>query len=601
MSLRDTDPTSSAGESTAKIFVSYSRRDLAFADRLDAALKLRGFDTLIDRSDIYALEDWWNRIEALIAQADTIVFILSPDAVASDICQREVRFAASLNKRLAPVVHRRIDDAAVPAELARLNFIFFDDEALFGESLDRLAEALETDIEWVRKHTEFGEHARRWMTAGRPGPRGLLLRPPALDEAERWVASRPQNAPAPTEDTQAFIAVSRAAHTRQRNVRSASLAAGFFLALTLAGAVYWEWARAGEEATNAEEKQATSFLATVGVLEDKGKLPDALNAAREGQKSFRFLHIRFPLNIKFQKALASADFIVAGAQIADDKYTDASSNLQEATDIWDHLSDAQNYEMQRFRILGYAALGTSLSHEGKASDATAAFNKCFAIILPLVKSRPDDMDLQGQLGIVHFSFAEALGAKLDFDAAAEEFHTALVILQLVVDKRPDVEVLSINIKNWLQMGISEDVDLANRFFENNKVDAGTKIYLENFEILKELQIQSNDSQWQRGLSDLNTKLFMNLDKHVDRATAIRMFREELTFMVSQAEKEPDNVQRQIDLVGAYLFLAGNDDPVTDVGAAVTILKKLEAAGTLPDAFKPLRPNLEAELARYKPQ
>src|ERR1700735_31980 len=138
MSLGDTDPATGAGQATAKVFISYSRRDLEFADRIDAALKARGFDTLIDRSEIYALEDWWKRIEALIAQADTIVFILSPDAVASDICQSEVRFAASLNKRLAPIVYHPVDDHAVPPELARLNFIFFDAPAHFNESLDRL-------------------------------------------------------------------------------------------------------------------------------------------------------------------------------------------------------------------------------------------------------------------------------------------------------------------------------------------------------------------------------------------------------------------------------------------------------------------------------
>jgi hypothetical protein len=37
-------------------------RDIAFADRLDAALKARGFETLIDRSDIYAFEEWWKRV-----------------------------------------------------------------------------------------------------------------------------------------------------------------------------------------------------------------------------------------------------------------------------------------------------------------------------------------------------------------------------------------------------------------------------------------------------------------------------------------------------------------------------------------------------------
>ena len=115
-----------------KIFISYSRKDLAFADRLEAALKERGFQPLIDRTDIYAFADWWKSIEALIVDADTIVFVLSPDAIASEICAKEVAFAASLNKRFAPIVCRHVDEKAVPEALRRLNFIFFAEEARFG-------------------------------------------------------------------------------------------------------------------------------------------------------------------------------------------------------------------------------------------------------------------------------------------------------------------------------------------------------------------------------------------------------------------------------------------------------------------------------------
>ena len=49
-----------------QIFISYSRRDMAFVDRVEAALPARGFKTLIDREEIYAFEDWWKRIEALV-------------------------------------------------------------------------------------------------------------------------------------------------------------------------------------------------------------------------------------------------------------------------------------------------------------------------------------------------------------------------------------------------------------------------------------------------------------------------------------------------------------------------------------------------------
>lgn len=56
-----------------RAFISYSRKDAAFADRLEAALKARGLEPLIDRSDIYAFEEWWTRVETLIASADSVV------------------------------------------------------------------------------------------------------------------------------------------------------------------------------------------------------------------------------------------------------------------------------------------------------------------------------------------------------------------------------------------------------------------------------------------------------------------------------------------------------------------------------------------------
>jgi len=237
-------------DAPANIFVSYSRNDAAFVDRLEAGLIERGFSPKIDRSDIYAFEDWWKRIEDLIVKADTIVFGLSPDALSSDICKKEVEFAASLKKRFAPIVCRQVDAKTVPDELARLNFIFFDDEAGFEDSADKLAEALSTNIDWIRKHTEFGEFAQRWSQAGRPGPKGRLLRPPVLEEAERWIASRPHDAPHPTEATQAFIAESRRAETKRRNVLIASLGGGLVVALVLAGLAFWQRTAAVENASS---------------------------------------------------------------------------------------------------------------------------------------------------------------------------------------------------------------------------------------------------------------------------------------------------------------------------------------------------------------
>jgi hypothetical protein len=87
--------TEANGETKANVFISYSRKDIAFVDRLAIALEAQGIAPSIDRTEIYAFEEWWKRIEVLISAADTIVFVLSPAAATSEICRKELAFAIS--------------------------------------------------------------------------------------------------------------------------------------------------------------------------------------------------------------------------------------------------------------------------------------------------------------------------------------------------------------------------------------------------------------------------------------------------------------------------------------------------------------------------
>src|ERR1022692_461067 len=105
----------------AKVFVSYSRKDMAFAQMMVAALGERGFDAFLDKTDIAPGEPWKERLAALIATADTVVFSVSPDSVASTICAWELEESTRLGKRIIPVVARRIADADAPPALGRLN------------------------------------------------------------------------------------------------------------------------------------------------------------------------------------------------------------------------------------------------------------------------------------------------------------------------------------------------------------------------------------------------------------------------------------------------------------------------------------------------
>ena len=151
-----------------KVFVSYSRRDIAFADRLVEALKLRGFEVLIDRQDLPKLEDWERELLGFIRQADTVLLVVSPHSVGSKACAWEVEQVRTHAKRLAPVVIEDVAGASVPPEIARINYLYFTDAALFEQRADELARALNTDVDWLKEHTRLGEMARRWIEHGRP-------------------------------------------------------------------------------------------------------------------------------------------------------------------------------------------------------------------------------------------------------------------------------------------------------------------------------------------------------------------------------------------------------------------------------------------------
>src|SRR5215469_10463743 len=79
-------PSSSDNRGKLRVFISYSRDDLKFADQLDDALNACGFECLIDRQGISGGEDWKLRLGNLITEADTIVFVLSPSSARSPIC-----------------------------------------------------------------------------------------------------------------------------------------------------------------------------------------------------------------------------------------------------------------------------------------------------------------------------------------------------------------------------------------------------------------------------------------------------------------------------------------------------------------------------------
>lgn len=210
-----------------KVFVSYSRRDLAFTDQLVSVLAWQGFAPIIDREGIHGAEKWDERLGQLILESDIIVFVLSPDSATSDVCRWEVDEALRRGKRIVPIVCRPLDGNAPHKHLRDLNYIHFypdkdTSDSGFGTGLVKLIAALSVDIEWVREHTRLEELATRWHENHRNND--LLVRGSELAAFGHWRDRRPSNASELTTLQRAFISASENEEDLRENTERKRLA-----------------------------------------------------------------------------------------------------------------------------------------------------------------------------------------------------------------------------------------------------------------------------------------------------------------------------------------------------------------------------------------
>jgi tetratricopeptide (TPR) repeat protein len=555
--------------SKAKVFISYSRKDIAFADRVATALTTRGFEPLIDRAEIYVFEEWWKRIKALIARADTVVFVLSPDAVASDIALQEVSFAASLNKRFAPVVCRSVDDKTVPEAVRKFNFLFFDENARFEQSADQLAEALNTDIGWIRQHTEFGEQARRWALGKRST--GLLLRSPVLEEAERWIASRPTNAPTPTDDTQTFIFKSRRAATRRRNILSASLGTGLAVALALAVLAYWQRGIAIEQqkvANQQRNRAETSLHAATDTsnklvmdiaVKIRNRLGIPVNLVREILTDARDLLDRISesgeISADLRGGIARALRELATTLLIQSDTDSALEAAEHSRDIMLGLvaEDDSNVQWQKELSLSYNRIGEVLTKKNRRADALMLFYHAFDIRKALADRAPDNAELQRDVAVSY----ERIG---DEFLVSEKIHEAFDPYQNAFKIRTTLNLRNPENREWKRdLSISHE-KIGDVQFKSRDFEAAKKSYMTSLAIRQLLAAtDAADAEAQRDIAVSHAKIGDVLRAIGDMEQAVAQYRLSLVIRQKLVSADPGNVSWQIDLLVILLELASSDD------------------------------------------
>ena len=216
-----------------EVFISYSRKDKEFVRRLYEALERRDREAWADWEDIRPTEEFMQAIYGAIEGADTFVFVLTPDSVASVPCGHEIAHAAAHNKRMVPIVARDVNADTVPEPLAKLNWIFCRDGDDFEKAIDTLISAFDTDLDWVHDHTRLLTRAIQWNTNGKNN--SFVLRGDELRSAERWLAEAgAEKDRQPTALQIEYIIASRKAAARRQRITLGAVTLGFVVAIVLA-------------------------------------------------------------------------------------------------------------------------------------------------------------------------------------------------------------------------------------------------------------------------------------------------------------------------------------------------------------------------------
>lgn len=167
------------------LMISYARRDLKFVRNLAESLAERGKDVWVDLDGIFVGDEWWERICAAIDDSDNVLFVVTPHAIRSRYCRREVKYASNRHKSILPILYRKVaHQKDIPTLIRKLQWIDFQNTHRICDVTSKVLDFIDENPMWKRYHSQILHRARLWERLGRYS---ALLAGEDLAEANRWV------------------------------------------------------------------------------------------------------------------------------------------------------------------------------------------------------------------------------------------------------------------------------------------------------------------------------------------------------------------------------------------------------------------------------
>lgn len=270
--------------SQGSVFISYSRKDKAFVQKLNDALDNSGVHAWVDWEGIEFAADWMQRITTAIQSTDAFLFVISPDSLASKVCADELELGIKLNKKLIPVLHREPEKGqTMHGKIAATNWVYMRKDDNFEETLPKLIHSIQTDLEWVSKHTQLLNQAVEWESKNKNN--SFLLQGSELEDAEKWMADASSKENREVLPSQAeLIRASRQAAVRRQRSLLFGVSAALVVSIVLSILAVFARNDAKRQEALAVESKNTAVAAQAIAEENRNKAEASQRLAEENQK-----------------------------------------------------------------------------------------------------------------------------------------------------------------------------------------------------------------------------------------------------------------------------------------------------------------------------
>ena len=204
------ESTKNANNLMTQVFLAYSEQDERIKEKIRKTLMRSGMTIWTDKTDIRTGTTFSEAINQGIEGADNLVYLMSPDSLESEYCQRELAHAFANNKRIIPLLIEEMDLEAIPSQVRELHFINLighEDADKYQNGVDKLLAELKKKPSYYEKQKTLLVKALKWQRQNR-NP-SLLLRGYNLQQFEAWLkVARPRDDYPPLPIQEEFITAS---------------------------------------------------------------------------------------------------------------------------------------------------------------------------------------------------------------------------------------------------------------------------------------------------------------------------------------------------------------------------------------------------------